>query len=476
MMNKIIYLLLIILSATLASCEQLGPVSDIEPEYVLTDESAFTNASSTEAVLRGVYQQWRRDGITQMRNAMFQLTRTTVNTDIARAYEFKVNDVSTSSPIVRAYYEDLYRLVNQASSIITFLPNASPKELSYERKQEIIGEAYFNRGLANFMLLRSFGEFWDETSPLGIVLYDSPVRENKAMARSSVKDCYTLICSDLENAIKLCPDFNTSYYANKIAAKAIRAKVALYQKDYPTTISLCKEIEQEATAMNLGLEETYSEIFSKGYDSKELLFAVYTSYPQEIISKGIFNDFYLNGVDGTATVRIADELIGEAEDGNMYTGEGMDPRYSQIYQWIDEALFMGKYPNNVNGEDANPYYIIRLAEIDLIRAEAEYRMNDLKSSRTSLKRITDRAGYPEDYVANISDANLPLKIFQHKYIELNAENYEEWFDMVRYNLLDGIDFTELRYIRSYKHKCLPIPYDALAGNNLLVQNPDYVYE
>ena len=77
--------MLIILSATLASCEQLGSVSDIEPEYVLTDESAFTNASSTEAVLRGVYQQWRRDGITQMRNAMFQLTRTTVNTDIARA-------------------------------------------------------------------------------------------------------------------------------------------------------------------------------------------------------------------------------------------------------------------------------------------------------------------------------------------------------------------------------------------------------
>ena len=77
---------------------------------------------------------------------------------------------------------------------------------------------------------------------------------------------------------------------------------------------------------------------------------------------------------------------------------------------------------------------------------------------------------------HISDANLPLKILQHKYIELNAENYEEWFDMVRYNLLDGIDFTELRYIRSYKHKCLPIPYDALAGNNLLIQNPDYVYE
>lgn len=475
-MKNIIYLLLSLLSVTLVSCEQLGSVSDIEPEYVLTDENAFTNASSTEAVLRGVYQQWRHDGITQMRNAMFQLTRTTVNTNIARAYEFKVNDVSASSPIVRSYYEDLYRLINQASSIISILPDKNPIELSEERKQEVLGEAYFNRALANFMLLRSFGEFWDETSGLGIVLYDAPVRENKAMARSAVKDCYTLICSDLDNAMKLCPDYGVSYFANKTAAKAIRAKVALYQKDYTTAINLCKEIEQDAISLNLGLEDSYSDIFTKGFDSTELLFAVYTSYPQETISTGIFNDFFLNGVDGTATVRIADELVGEVEDGDMFTGEGMDSRYGDIYQWIDESLFMGKYPNNINGEDVNPYYMIRFAEVILIRAEAEYRMNDFTSAKASLKKITDRAGYLDDYVDNINDSELGLKILQHKYIELNAENYEEWFDMVRFNILDNIDFTELKYIRSYKHKCLPIPYDALAGNNLLVQNPDYVYE
>ena len=474
-MNKFIYFLLSVLSVILVSCEQLGSVSDIEPEYVLTDETAFQNASSSEAVLRGVYQHWRNDGITQMRNAMFLLTRTTVNTDIPRAYEFKVNNVSASSSIVRAYYEDLYRLVNQASSIISFLPTAFPDGLSDKRKDEIIGEAYFNRGLANFMLLRSFGEFWDETSSLGIVLYDSPVRDNKAIARSSVKDCYSLICSDLEKAIKLCPCYNRPYYANKTAAKAIRARVALYQKDYLTTISLCKEIEQDAASMNLGLEESYVDVFTKGYDSKELLFAIYSSYPQETITKGIFNDFYLNGVDGTATVRIADELIGNEDDGDMFTGQGMDPRYSEIFEWIKESLYMKKYLNNVNGQDANPYYIVRLAEIILIHAEAEYRANNIPSSRTSLKQITVRAGYPEKYVDQISDKDLLLKIFQHKYIELNAENYEEWFDMVRYNSLDGIDFTKLKYIRSFKHKCLPIPYDALAGNNLLVQNPEYVY-
>ncbi len=48
--------------------------------------------------------------------------------------------------------------------------------------------------------------------------------------------------------------------------------------------------------------------------------------------------------------------------------------------------------------------------------------------------------------------------------------------MVRYNQLDGIDFAALGYLRSFAHKNLPIPYDAIAGNGALKQNPSYVYE
>ena len=56
-----------------------------------------------------------------------------------------------------------------------------------------------------------------------------------------------------------------------------------------------------------------------------------------------------------------------------------------------------------------------------------------------------------------------------------AENNEEWFDMVRYNCLDGIDFVSYGYLRSFAHKNLPIPYDALAGNAKLIQNPSYIF-
>ena len=134
-----------------------------------------------------------------------------------------------------------------------------------------------------------------------------------------------------------------------------------------------------------------------------------------------------------------------------------------------------KYMKMTNGNDCNPYYFIRLAEAYLIKAEAEARQSKNDDARNSLKVITDRAGYDADYVNTIADGDLLMQIFRHKYMELSAENYEEWFDMIRYNQLDGTDFVQLGYLRSFAHKNLPIPYDAMAGNGALVQNPSYVY-
>ena len=463
----------------LASCDQLGPVSDIEPEYVLTEDNVFVDANSVEALANGMYQPWRGNGVTQMRNCMFLLTRTSNNSPVASAYQFKINDVSQRSSLVYNYYSNLYLVVNQANTIIEGLPNASPKALSEERKAEIMGEAYFNRAFANFMLLRSFGEFWDENSEYGIVLYDSPVKSNDGKARSSVKACYELINSDLDKAIAQAPSGEfVNYKANSIAAKVLKARVKLYQRDFAAAESFANAAITESELAGIALEETYRDIYRNGYESPELLFSVYTSYPQETIETGVFFDFYYNGF-GYTLQTIADELVGEVEDGDFGTGEGVDSRYASVYitEESEEGAetFILKYLNMTNGSDCNPYYFIRLAEAYLIKAEAEARQSKNNEARNSLKVITDRAGYDADYVNTIADGDLLMQIFRHKYMELSAENYEEWFDMIRYNQLDGTDFVQLGYIRSFAHKNLPIPYDALAGNGALVQNPSYVY-
>ena len=51
---KIRQLLYSIPLLALASCDQLGPVDDIKPEYVLTEDNVFVDANSVEALANGM--------------------------------------------------------------------------------------------------------------------------------------------------------------------------------------------------------------------------------------------------------------------------------------------------------------------------------------------------------------------------------------------------------------------------------------
>ena len=61
---------------------------------------------------------------------------------------------------------------------------------------------------------------------------------------------------------------------------------------------------------------------------------------------------------------------------------------------------------------------------------------------------------------------------QHKMLELIAEVYEEWFDLVRYHIEGDLKISDVKpTVVSDKQLIFPIPQSALAGNNLLEQNP-----
>ena len=96
---------------------------------------------------------------------------------------------------------------------------------------------------------------------------------------------------------------------------------------------------------------------------------------------------------------------------------------------------------------------------------------DFTAAREALRPITDRAGFAADFVDNVADKDMLMTVFYQKYLELFGENFEDWFDMIRYNKLDGTDWVALGYVNSWTRLALPIPRSAIAGNDLLVQNP-----
>lgn len=456
----------------LAACDLIGDIDDIKPENVIEESVLIRDESSANLALRGIYELWRDKGVSMISPNMGFLSGALSGSGTDGG-AFTRNEVKPETSSIADYYVALYRIVNYADVVMEQLQAGKAVGLDEKRKDEMIGECKFHRAMAHFFLLRAFGQFYDATSPLGIVLVEKSMEDTKAVARSSVADVYQSINDDLDDAIKMAPEVAEGhYYISQMTAKALKARVLLYQKKYHDAAVLAKDVLDHAEGAGYIMETDFANIFKQGHESSEAFFAPY--------AMGFKERFILNmnlTSAGTYTKTIADAFVGGAEDGNINTGEGFDQRFAVAFATDTYGPNRnGKYPlngENTSDQKSNSYFYLRLAETYLIHAEAAIRDNqDYGAARTSLKVITDRAGYDEDYVNTIPDAELLEMIRQHKWLELVGEAYEEWFDLVRYHKEGDLDIKDIKpTVTSDAKLIFPIPQQALAGNNALEQNP-----
>lgn len=472
---KIKYIIAIILiSIAFKSCQMIGSIDDIKLENVLTDEELIVDTKSAEIALNGVYSSWRHIDIGWFINHLSFLTKTINDFNVVGVSGFSMNDVKEENEMIERNYIALYRVINMSNSVIVQLEKDAPKDIAEQRLAQMLGEARFHRALAHFMLLRQYGEFYNLSSPNGIVTYDTPVRSNATKARSSVKDVFDFILRDIEFAAVNAPAKAKGHYlVSRTTAKAMQSRVLLYLQRFNEAATVAESVITEASAAGYALEEDYLDIFRKRFMSKEVLFSPYASYPEQtsvIVARSV--------VPGLSVQNVADELVEGEKD--LIMGDGLDARFamafSTLHVMMEENMTTrtNKYltPTFAKGDLLNSYFFMRLAEVYLIKAEADARMNRFDEAREALQTIADRAWYEPDYAYTIADEDLITMIFKHKWMELAYENNEEWFDMVRLHTLDGMQIAP-NYVATDRHLTLPIPRAALAGNNLLQQNPSY---
>ena len=84
-----------------------------------------------------------------------------------------------------------------------------------------------------FDLLRMFGEYDKLDSKYGMIIRETPpTSDDVYKARSTVQQTYDFILKDIEYAISNAPDFTSSDFASKMAAKALKVKVLFYMGKY----------------------------------------------------------------------------------------------------------------------------------------------------------------------------------------------------------------------------------------------------
>ena len=537
-MKHIRFQFLTLLSATaltLTSCDLIGSLDGIEPEHVVTDDNYITDVSTAQTALNGVYASWRSTGVSYLRYGMSSMAHTQTMAMAMGADEFAAENIETNNSNVESAYTAYYNVINTANTFLVHI-NKNIPGLSEEKRTEMIAEARCQRALAYLTLLKCFGEYWKQDSQYGVCLFkDELVRDNQVRQRSSVADTYKLISEDLDYAIAHCEQHPVDHYhMSSLFAKALKAKMYFAQDNYPEAARLSEEVINEAEAAGYELESDYANIFTEQFNSKEMLFAPYTANPNELMDASWFafspgsllkkvaddlvpddetggdivvpdpgeggdvvvpdpgegGDVVIPGGDGSEGGDVV--LPGGGDDGGIvipggdggdfpFPGEDDAASYDPLYTWAYTGKGMtgiakySKLTPEFMFEDS--YYFMRLAEVYYIAAEAEARQGQYAKARTLLTTVIERAGYTEDDVNAIADGDLLGEILKHKLVDISNENFEEWFDLCRYNRKGGFEGwteDEKAELPTFRRCLLPIPKASMGANNLLEQNPEYV--
>ena len=537
-MKHIRFQFLTLLSATaltLTSCDLIGSLDGIEPEHVVTDDNYITDVSTAQTALNGVYASWRSTGVSYLRYGMSSMAHTQTQAMVMGADEYADENIETNNSNVELAYTAYYNVINTANTFLVHI-NKNIPGLSEEKRTEMIAEARCQRALAYLTLLKCFGEYWKQDSQYGVCLFkDELVRDNQVRQRSSVAETYKLISEDLDYAIAHCEQHPADHYhMSSLFAKALKAKMYFAQDNYPEAARLSEEVINEAEAAGYELESDYANIFTEQFNSKEMLFAPYTANPNELMDASWFAFS-----PGSLLKKVADDLVpddetggdivipdpgeggdvvvpnpgeggdvvipgggseggdvvlpGDGDDGGIVIpgGDGGDfpfppgeddaASYDPLYTWAYKGEGMtgiakySKLTPEFMFEDS--YYFMRLAEVYYIAAEAEARQGQYAKARTLLTTVIERAGYTEDDVNAIADGDLLGEILKHKLVDISNENFEEWFDLCRYNRKGGFEGwteDEKAELPTFRRYLLPIPKASMDANNLLEQNPEYV--
>lgn len=442
--NRVIAAFLAI--SLIASCsDELEP----EPAQSISENVALSSPENIQAVLIGAYDELGVDdlfGGETLRNS--ELLAATdellwAGTFNAPREMFNKNMNAVNNDAAEVWLEG-YQTINITNNILSALDVFTDQS----EADRVEGEAKFIRAMVYFELVKFFAlpyEAGATNSQLGVPLVTTPTRGitgDNDIARSTVEQVYTQILSDLDDAVAGLPESN-DVFASSLSAQAMRARVHLQMGNFTSALS---DADAVIGSGNYSLVGAYEDAFNNAANTTEDIFAMQVNSQD---GQNAMNTFFatpqFGGRDG--------DIIVETAHLALYAAG--DDRGAFVYE--DGGTFTSKYTNQFGIVP-----VIRLAEMFLIRAEANVRggtttgdtpLNDLNVLRA-------RANAPALTSATLDDVLLERRL------ELAFEGHR-LHDIRRTQASVGTfayDAPELVF---------PIPEREINANPNLVQNPGY---
>lgn len=347
-----------------------------------------------------------------------------------------------------------YSCINRANNVLSAVGKVTS---SPAKKSSVEGEALFIRASMYFELVRLYAKAvgdGDATQNPGVPLVLTPTRgvtDEDYRARASVKAVYDQVIADLTKAETLLPTSN-GFYANKWAAAAMLARVQLQNKNYTEAAAAANRvIAGSGKSLNPDFTKLWFTFINNGGTTpSEYLFAVKVTAQDGTNSINTYFGRTISTIPGTAgrsdckikTAHISQYAAGDKRNYFVLSG--------------------GSYYSMKHLDRFGDVPVIRLAEMYLTRAEANFRNNTSVGATplADVNIVRGRAGLAPLTAVTLAD------IVKERALELAFEGHY-LHDAKRLQLAVGsLPWNSPKLI-------MPIPQREMDVNKKLVQNAGY---
>lgn len=356
-----------------------------------------------------------------------------------------------------------------------------------------MAEARFLRALYYFDMVRAWGG-------VPIVLTTNPPLK---LERATAAAVYEVIENDLLYAIALLPEkseysSNNLGRASKGAAKALLAKVYLFQHDYENAANYALQVINGTEYYDLETDFSHANS-NQGEHGVESVFEIGAFETENVLGNQYANT---QGVRGTPNrgwgfnrpsenLRNAFETddprldatiidLGEVLDDVTILGDGTTPDfiYDDLGNIIERECYNQKVwipGQNTSTQFGHNRRLIRFSDVLLMAAEALNEINQPADALLHLNRVRQRARHGNteilpDITVTDKDALRDI-ILNERRVELALEGHRFW-DLVRTGKAAQV-LGPMGFVQG-KHELLPIPQNEIdISQGTLIQNPNW---
>ena len=424
---------------------------------------------------------------------------------------FMEGNITPASGQTAAIWNDSFRGIARANSVIKNVQEISEDLINNDTKKELLGQAYFLRALFYFNLSVYF-----EDAPL---ILEPQTVETAFVPKNSFDEITAQIIEDLKLAVEYLPTTHPDElfgYATKGAALGLFSRVQLYNQEYTGPFGVI-ELTNQIMGLGYSLNPSYSELFTPdGEESPEVVFSVrflrgdgtssgenfsgtFAGTPKvdQRPMPNLVNDYYC--IDGLPIT--ASPLFNPSDERVNRDPRALATIYFNGDQYFDDPvrIFPGNGPtgygmrkyirrgadaegNREFAEASQDFYLIRYADVLLMRAEAMAETGDISGAAGLVNLVRTRVNMPlvEDVEGAVGQSQM-IEIVRHeRRVELALEGLR-FIDLKRWGtveeafqraLSDPVGPYNPQYLGG-RSEVFPVPQSELDVNPQLEQHPDW---